>query len=55
MQTRWTRKVFLGIETPLDIAMALVRDDKLAKAQAIRLTPKQDRKLDLWLKSRQLR
>jgi hypothetical protein len=52
MPTRWTRKTFLGIETPLDYAMALVREDKLAKARQLNLTPRQKRKFEQWLKER---
>ena len=52
MPTRWTRKVFLGIETPLDYAMALVREEKLAKARNLALTPRQNRKFEQWLKIR---
>jgi hypothetical protein len=52
MPTRWTRKTFLGIETPLDYAMSLVREDKLAKARQLNLTPRQKRKFEHWLKER---
>lgn len=52
MPTRWTRKVFSGIETPLDYAMALVREDKLAKARQLNLTPRQKRKFERWLERR---
>ena len=52
MPTRWTRKTFLGIETPLDYAMALVREDKLAKARMLPLTPRQKRKFEQWLERR---
>jgi len=52
MPTRWTRKVFSGIETPLDYAMGLVREDKLAKARQLNLTPRQKRKFERWLEVR---
>ena len=52
MPTRRTRKAFLGIETPLDYAMALVREDKLAKARMLPLTPRQKRKFERWLEGR---
>jgi len=52
MPTRWTRKALLGIETPLDYAMALVREDKLAKARLLPLTPRQGRKFKRWLEVR---
>lgn len=52
MPTRWTRKTFLGIETPLDYAMALVREEKLAKARQLDLTPRQKRKFERWLEVR---
>ena len=49
MPTRRTRKALLGIKTPLDYAMALVREDKLAKARLLPLTPRQGRKFKRWL------
>ena len=52
MPTRWTRKALLGIETTLDYAMALVREDKLAKARLLPLTPRQSRKFKRWLEVR---
>ena len=52
MPTRWTRKALLGIETTLDYAMALVREDKLAKARQLDLTPRQKRKFERWLERR---
>ncbi len=52
MPTRWTRKAFLGIETHLDCAMALVREDKLAKARMLPLTPRQKRKFERWIEGR---
>jgi len=44
MPTRWTRKVLIGIETQLDYVMPLVREDKLAKARLLPLTPRQSRR-----------
>jgi hypothetical protein len=48
MPTKATRKILLGIETPLDAAMFLARIDKLGEARRIRLTPKQRRAFDKW-------
>lgn len=50
MPTPWTRKALLGIETPLDYAKALAREEKLAKARQLDLTPRQKRKFEHWLK-----
>ena len=52
MITRWTRQALLGIETSLDYAMALVREDKLAKARQLDLPPRQRRKFERWLEAR---
>jgi hypothetical protein len=52
MPTPWTRKALLGIETTLDYAMALVREEKLAKARSLPLTPRQSRKFKRWLEVR---
>ena len=48
MPTKTTRKILLGIETPLDAAMFLARNDRMGEARSIRLTPKQRRAFDQW-------
>lgn len=48
MPTKGTRKMLLGIETPLDAAMFLARNDKLGDARRIHLTPKQSRVFERW-------
>ena len=48
MATKATRKMLLGIETPLDAAMFLARIDKMGEARRIHLTPKQRRAFDKW-------
>jgi len=52
MSTRWARKAFLGIESPLDYAMALVREEKPAKGRQVQLTPRQQKKLERWMEAR---
>ena len=48
MPTKTTRKILLGIETPLDAAMFLARNDRMGEARRIHLTPKQRRAFDQW-------
>ena len=48
MPTKATRKMLLGIETPLDAAMFHARNDRMSETRSIRLTPKQRRAFDQW-------
>jgi hypothetical protein len=48
MPTKGTRKMLLGIETPLDVAIFLARNDKMGEARRVHLTPKQRGQFDKW-------